>query len=310
MSRVNTFSLNFAEVPDKLSSLDYHKFVQERLELKYDEVISFGIYGKKIFIKVSSQELFMAIFEKYEGKLSYQAADKTIHHVQMENESAKSIVKIHRIPIEVAENEIKTAFTHYGVIESIRNDYWRDLPYKCYNDTKIIKMEIKRAIPSYVIVGGRQYWVTHLGQIRTCRRCGSTEHERLNCDKTTNNRFRSYANVTSNSTEVSLDDRMEKTNTMITEPEQQLRNIDPETTHGKNNEDEADSFSGFDSISQTTSKTNAGRLMTAYNLKRPRNNDQTSSEASGDEQNTKPHYKKNNTSWEKEVETELSLGKS
>lgn len=102
--------------------------------------------------------------------------------MELLNESAKITIKIHRIPIEMDENEIKKAISPYRTVES-RIDQLRDLPYTCYNDIKLIRMELRKAIPSYLMIGNKQFLVIYIGQNRTCRKCGSTEHKNIKLDR-------------------------------------------------------------------------------------------------------------------------------
>lgn len=197
--RANTLSIEFVDYLVKIPAYTAHMFIKESLKLEEDEVVSIGIYGNKIMIKVSSIDLLESLFSKYEESLEYVDVDGKSYNVKMTNESSKNIVKIHGIPIEIADLDIKKSLSHYGVIENVSNDTWKRLPYKCYNDIKIIKMEIHRPIPSYVRIAGKQYWVTYVGQVKTCRKCASTEHEAKDCTFSINSRLResNYANVVS-----------------------------------------------------------------------------------------------------------------
>ncbi|KAG5872710.1 hypothetical protein JTB14_035531 [Gonioctena quinquepunctata] len=44
-------------------------------------------------------------------------------------------------------------------------------------------MEMRRPIPSYIIIAGVKYWITYPGQQRTCRKCNSTKHEVKDCQQ-------------------------------------------------------------------------------------------------------------------------------
>ncbi|KAL3273223.1 hypothetical protein HHI36_014677 [Cryptolaemus montrouzieri] len=59
-------------------------------------------------------------------------------------------------------------------------------------------MEIRKPIPSHITISNKQYWITHLGQTRTCVRCGETNHEIKNCNKSLNIRLRrpNFATIT------------------------------------------------------------------------------------------------------------------
>ncbi|KAG5869402.1 hypothetical protein JTB14_026277 [Gonioctena quinquepunctata] len=180
--RVNTFSLDFTELPQRINAYEVHEFIDSKLKLQDDQLLS--IATKEInHIKVVTQEIVDNILEVYDDKLKFLSQDGKEYKVIISNESTKQIVKIHRIPLEVPESEIRNAMAYFGTIESITNDMWKNLRFKCYNETKLIRMEMRRPIPSYIIIAGVKYWITYPGQQRTCRKCNSTEHEVKDCDK-------------------------------------------------------------------------------------------------------------------------------
>lgn len=175
---------------NKVAAYDVHIFIQDKFKLRPEEVISIGIYGNKVMLKVLNAEIMENIFNSWENKLEYIDSSGKCHVVKLSNESLKNVVRIHRIAIEIPDSEIKKALSAYGVNETINNDTWKNLPYACYNDIKIVKMEIHRSVPSYVRILGKQYWTTYIGQLKTCRRCDSTEHEARDCVLSAENRIR------------------------------------------------------------------------------------------------------------------------
>ncbi|KAG5871163.1 hypothetical protein JTB14_016313 [Gonioctena quinquepunctata] len=150
--RVNTFSLDFTELPQRINAYEVHEFIDSKLKLQDDQLLSIAIQGNKVYIKVVTQEIVDNILAVYDGK-EYKV---------------------------IINNEIRT----YGILdESITNDMWKNLRFKCYNDTKLTRMEMRRPIPSYIIIAGVKYWITYPGQRRTCRKCNSTEHGVKDCDQ-------------------------------------------------------------------------------------------------------------------------------
>lgn len=195
--RANTFSFEITEFNRKLSPYEAHVFIQDQLKLDSNNVVSIGMYGSKVMIKVLTAEILENIFDQWENKLEYTDIEGKSYKVKLCNESSKNLVKIHHVPIELSDRDIKSVLSTYGVVEEIKNDMWKNLPFKCYNDIKLIKMEIHRPIPSYIRIAGKQYWTTYIGQIKTCRRCASTEHEAKNCIFSPENRIRQQRNYAS-----------------------------------------------------------------------------------------------------------------
>lgn len=202
--RINTISLNFEAVKEKISIQDFMLFTLKKLNLKKEDILSFELHGShRVFVKLSNEKLLEDIFEK-DLDLKFKDSDGVEQTVYVCNESIRNIVKIHRVPLEVSDLEIRKAFDAYGVVTEIRKEIWKGLPLACYSGTRSIKMEIHKAIPSYVFVKGRSFWTTYYGQKRTCRKCHSTEHEVKDCTFTVNQRLqvpRNFAEAVSQGTD-------------------------------------------------------------------------------------------------------------
>ena len=86
-------------------------------------------------------------------------------------------VKLHVIPMELSDTAIKDVMTQYGTVYNIRDEvYNSEHTYPVRTERKLLRMEVKRPIPSYVMIQHQRYWVTYPGQEKTCIRCHSTEH--------------------------------------------------------------------------------------------------------------------------------------
>lgn len=186
--RNNTISLDFSK-HGNLSILEMHMFIKEKLLLKEENVVSIGVYGQKVLIKLTNSTLLTDIFDKFGENIEYTDAQGNKFIIPVRNESERLLVKIHRIPIEVPDEEIKKVLAQFGSIEELKNDKWRNLPFSCYNDTKLVRMILRKPIPSYITIGAKQYWTTYIGQPRTCRRCNSEKHEAKDCSYSPSNRI-------------------------------------------------------------------------------------------------------------------------
>ncbi|KAG5900611.1 hypothetical protein JTB14_017463 [Gonioctena quinquepunctata] len=80
---------------------------KNELKLQDDQLLSIAIQGNKVYIKVVTQEIVDNILEVYDDKLKFLSQDG-----KECNESTKQIVEIHRIPLEVPDNEIRNAMAY------------------------------------------------------------------------------------------------------------------------------------------------------------------------------------------------------
>lgn len=199
--RTNTLSIEIVDYNKRIQPYQAHCFIQEKFKLCNEDVVSIGMYGNKVMLKVAKDDILEKIFDEWEDKLKFEDDEGRIFEVKLVNENSKKMVKIHRCPVEVPSTEIEKVLSAYGTIDEIRNDVWINLPYKCFNDTKLVRMEIRKPIPSYVQITGKQYWLTYTGQNKTCRRCDSIDHEARDCSLSIVNRFRqrNYADAVSKS---------------------------------------------------------------------------------------------------------------
>lgn len=197
--RVNTISLNLVNIKEKLTVYETHLLIKNSLQLEASEVIAIEIYQAKVFIKVDTEKTLEKIFEQYENKLFYTDKNGEKFEIILTNETRRTTVKVHNLPIEIPDDEVVKSLESYGNVEDCIHEKWKNVPYPCYNGTRALKMLIKNPIPSYVNIGNKRFWTTHFGQQRTCRRCSSTSHEAKDCSYTAENIIRrklNYAYVT------------------------------------------------------------------------------------------------------------------
>lgn len=201
LSTLNTVSI-FFDSKDKYvpSPAEYGVFLKETMEMKTEDILSIGNTVKnRLRIKFTSEKLVEECFKKIEELKLYSDSQGREYNLSIYNESSKQIVKIHGVPFEMSEDEIKKSLEMYGVVDGFRKEKWNNIGFNVYNEIITVRMEIKNPIPSYLRIMGRQYWVTYFGQVKTCRRCNATSHEAKDCDynaKNIVNRHVNYAAAT------------------------------------------------------------------------------------------------------------------
>lgn len=178
---VNTVCVYFDGCEDKVTPLEYAKFIGNQLGYTSDNILSMGVTVKnRLRLKLAREELVEEIYDKI-NKLKWYTIDERKYQLKIENESTRQTVKIHGVPFEMPETEVRRVLTAYGLVDDIKKEKWKGIGFDIYNEMVSVRMEIRTAIPSYVRIYGRLYWVTYFGQTRTCRRCNATTHEAREC---------------------------------------------------------------------------------------------------------------------------------
>lgn len=92
-------------------------------------------------------------------------------------------VRLHDLPEEIDTLVVANHMRQYGEVISIRNDVWRDYFPGLSNGVRVVRMQLKTPIPSYITVAGEITSVSHFLQVRTCRTCGCKSHPKMRCSE-------------------------------------------------------------------------------------------------------------------------------
>ena len=99
------------------------------------------------------------------------------HPIQFKTPSVFKWVTLMDLPYGIPEGKTKTALSKFGQAAHIKSEVYMGL----YTGTRLVKMEVKKAIPSRVMVAGHLCTIFYRGQVRSCFRCNLTGHEAKNC---------------------------------------------------------------------------------------------------------------------------------
>ena len=99
------------------------------------------------------------------------------HPIEFKMPSVFHWVTLLDLPYGIPEDEIRTALSKFGQIAHVNSESYMGL----YTGTRLVKIELRAAIPSRVIVAGHVCTTFYKGQVRSCFKCGLTGHEAKKC---------------------------------------------------------------------------------------------------------------------------------
>ena len=184
--RVNTLKISFENIKQRPSSVRIHQWLQSTLNLNVDQVLSIEIdyFRKCVYVKLLSAFLCEKVLNNIGSVLSYEDEDGT-HDVLLSLANTPTVfVRIHVVPMELSHAVIRDALSVYGPVLSITDEvYSSEHVFPIRTGRTLLKMTLRKPIPSYVNIQSGRYWVTYMGQIKTCAICDSDLHYAAQCDK-------------------------------------------------------------------------------------------------------------------------------
>ena len=85
-------------------------------------------------------------------------------------------VAVAGIPFEVPDKAVYELMSRFGIVKGIRMNYYQSVLKGIATGTRIVKMSIKRNIPSVLKVGSKTLNISYDGQNKTCFKCGREDH--------------------------------------------------------------------------------------------------------------------------------------
>ena len=182
--RENTFRIDYAKVPKKPSFEEVHLFIGNQLGMKREEVkrIQCSRLLGCAFVKANDLSVAQGIVENHDGKHEIVVGDKK-YPIRLTMEDGAVDVKLFDLSEDVSDLEITKFMSDYGEILSIRELMWEaNYMFNGYpTGVRVVRMIVKKNIPSTVIIDGEATCVQYYGQQHTCRHCNEAIHNGISC---------------------------------------------------------------------------------------------------------------------------------
>lgn len=182
--RENTFRIDYGNVPKKPSSEEVHQFVGGTLGLRRDEVLRIQ-YSRNLgtaFVKTACLEAAQKVVEGNDNKHELTVDGKQ-YKLRIVMEDGAVEVKLFNLSEDVSNSKIARFLMSYGELLSIREEVWdeKHLFAGLPTGVRVVRMIVRKNIPSYVTIDSETTLVSYYGQLQSCRHCGESIHNGVSC---------------------------------------------------------------------------------------------------------------------------------
>ena len=180
----------------RLSEDDVYEVLEGHMNLEPEHDISviqmISPHPRRVDILPKCQEVWRVkdLFKFLDQHYNLRSGKKVFVHKPFEE---VNIIKVKRVPIWWTKEGLERVFNAWGEVKTVKEDMFRS-SRDYYNDNGIsngnytIKMKVRSAIPSTIIIEGDKFEVYYHGQEPTCWRCGRA-HYKNECGVTNKRNF-------------------------------------------------------------------------------------------------------------------------
>ena len=180
-----TLVCTFDPKSPRINAFQIHEFVFESMGLTEDDICMLQIDGprRKVYIKFVADHKLESTLRETQGLLTYRHIEGEQSTVRIERAGmGVREVRIANLPPEVPNRTISEALTKYGETLDIKADCWTTAyRYKISNGIRLVKFNLKKHMPSRMVIAGNTVEVTYQGQPATCYACHETGHIFSSC---------------------------------------------------------------------------------------------------------------------------------
>ena len=187
--RVNTALFVIGGDGESPSALEFQRFLKSGLKLHCQDVegIQREFGSQRVFVKFKTQEVCDRVVVARDGKHQHVTEEGASHDITVSHTGfGYKDVKVFNVPFELTNASVSRALEPYDRVHRVINTtYGRDYPFPVDSGIRILKMELRKNIPSFVNIGvsGVRATVVYEGQVRTCAVCNEPGYLRFYCPR-------------------------------------------------------------------------------------------------------------------------------
>lgn len=180
--RKNAVVIDFGVVPTrpKIDKVRDFVFQQMCIDITKIKSLQTKMTNGQVIIETDSAELTEQLISEHHLKHRFTIDGKS-YLIPVQSIDDTREVRIYDLPPQMPNKMIATHFSTYGQVTSIKDETWKEHFPGVLTGTRILRMKLRKHIPSYVEVAGETSYVSYRCQIRTCKHCVRPLHIGKSC---------------------------------------------------------------------------------------------------------------------------------
>ena len=183
--RKNTIVCIFDMRSPGITAFNIHEWIYAQLRLQEDDIQMIQIDGprRRLYIKFVSAEIMQSILQNTKGHQEYKHDNGEISIVKVELAGmGLRRIRVANLTPEVNEPVLCDAMSKYGNVKDVQEEHWpNQYRYKISNGVKIVELNLKKHVPSHMIIADHRVLTTYEGQPPTCYNCNKQGNHSVEC---------------------------------------------------------------------------------------------------------------------------------
>lgn len=183
--RKYTLKFEFRKEFARPKALEVERFLHEEAKIPAADIIGihFSILSNTVFVKLTNDATCDKVLREMKPGLRFLHPDGNVGNVEVDRFGlGLRTIRIFELPFELPAAEVVAALRPYGIVQEHVAEKWSQFKtYPVLNGVRQVRIELRRHVPSYLLIGGCRAVIIYDGQPKTCSGCGQEGHLRSEC---------------------------------------------------------------------------------------------------------------------------------
>lgn len=161
-----------------------HELISQKINIDMSKVncIQPSLTKSRVIIELKSQAYVEELVSEHSLKHTIELNNQQYAIPLVPYDNAIE-VKVADMPSYISTETIVKHLVPYGEVISLQDEKWKDFWPGLPTGVRLVRMRIKKPIPSYIPIGPYTAFVVYRNQIRTCRYCVRPLHIGRTCNE-------------------------------------------------------------------------------------------------------------------------------